>query len=89
LKNVILTDNVQNSSEDTYEIDWDKVGSNLWSDEEEDTIVREDKATKMEIRRSNRISGGTMKIQEKAEATKKKYNEISGKTSSFSILTRS
>jgi hypothetical protein len=30
--------------------------------------------------------GGSLKIQEKAEASKKKYNEISGKPSSFSIL---
>jgi hypothetical protein len=38
-----------NSSEDTDEIDWDKVGNNLWSDEEKDTTtVREEKVTRME-----------------------------------------
>jgi hypothetical protein len=39
-----------------------------------------------EVRRSARNMGGTMKIQEKAEASKKKYNEISSKSSYFSIL---
>jgi hypothetical protein len=81
------SDTTLNSSEDTDEIDWDKVDSNLLSDEEKDTTtVREEKVTRMETRRSSRNLGGAMKIQEKAEANKKKYNEISGKNSSFSIL---
>jgi hypothetical protein len=75
------------SGEDTDEIDWDKVGSNLWSDEEKEATPKkiEEKA-EMEVRRSARITDGALKIQERAEASKKKQNEISGKSSSFSIL---
>jgi hypothetical protein len=75
------------SGEDTDEIYWDKVGSNLWSDEEKEATPKkvEGKA-EMEVRRSARITGGTLKIQERAEASKRKQNEISGKSSSFSIL---
>jgi hypothetical protein len=40
----------------------------------------------MEVRRSARLTGGALKIQEKAEASKKKQTEIPGKPSSFSIL---
>jgi hypothetical protein len=63
------------------------VGSNLWSDEEKEATPKkiEEKA-EMEVRRSARITGGALKIQERAEASKKKLNEISGKSSSFSIL---
>jgi hypothetical protein len=75
------------SGEDTDEIDWDKVGSNLWSDEEKEATPKmiEGKA-EMEVRRSARFTGGALKIQERAEASKKRQNEISGKSSSFSIL---
>jgi hypothetical protein len=81
----------QNSSskngEDSDEIDWDKVGSNLWSDEEgEFTAVKERNTANGELRRSLRIQGDNIKIQEKAEAAKKKANEFAGNSSSFAIL---
>jgi hypothetical protein len=38
------------------------------------------------VRRSERNKSETRKIQDKAEAIKKKNNDISGKTSSFAIL---
>jgi hypothetical protein len=75
------------AKEDSDEIDWDKVGSNLWSDEEGDfTLVERKNAQRGVLRRSSRNLGNNMKIQEKAEASKKKNNEISGKTSSFTVF---
>jgi hypothetical protein len=65
--------NSNKSEDDTDEIDWDKVGSNLWGDKEDDfTPVKERNNPKGELRRSIRNLGVNMKIQEKAEATKKK-----------------
>jgi hypothetical protein len=59
----------------------------LWSDEEGDfTLVEGKTAQKGELRRSCRNLGNNMKIQEKAEASKKKFNEISGKPSPFMSL---
>jgi hypothetical protein len=61
------------TKEDSDEIDWDKVGSNLWSDEEGDfTLVERKNAQRGVLRRSSRNLGNNMKIQEKAEASKKK-----------------
>jgi hypothetical protein len=75
------------AKEDSDEIDWDKVGSNLWSDEEGDfTLVEGKTAQKGALRRSCRNLGNNMKIQEKAEALKKKFNEISGIPSPFTVF---
>jgi hypothetical protein len=72
---------------DSDEIDWDKVGSNLWGDEEGDfTLVEKKNDQKGALRRSSRNLGHNMKVQEKAETSKKRYNEISGKPSPFAIL---
>jgi hypothetical protein len=76
------------SGDDSDEIDWDNVGNTLWSNSEKElTPVRERNRSNTALRRSNRIGGNTEKIQDKAEASKKKHNEFTGKnSSSFSIL---
>lgn len=61
--NVTQNSSINKSGEETDEIDREKVGSNMWSDEEKEaTPARGETITKMEVRRSNRNLGGTTKI---------------------------
>jgi hypothetical protein len=67
------------------EIDWDNVWSNLGKSSVP-TILKDKKSGSVTLRRSERNKSEVGKIQDKAEAFKKKNNEISGSTSSFAIL---
>jgi hypothetical protein len=66
------------------EIDWDNVWSNLGKSSIP-TIPKEEQSGTTAVRRSERNRSDTGKIQDKAEALKKK-NDISGNTSSFRIV---
>jgi hypothetical protein len=79
------TEKINSSPSTDEEIDWDNVWSNLGKPNIP-TIPKEKKSETTTVRRSERNKSDTGKIQDKAEAIKKKSNEISGNTSSFAIL---
>jgi hypothetical protein len=74
------------SSEESDEIDWDKEYKNMWGNSEKEfTLVKGKNHARGGLRRSSRNLDNTEKVQDKAEALKRKKNEISG-TPSFNIL---
>jgi hypothetical protein len=78
------------NSDESMEIEWDRVGENLFSKEGADkgSLLSNtmNKSVAVELRRSTRNRSDGIKIQEKTEAVKKKNNEISGTLSSFTVL---
>jgi hypothetical protein len=79
-------DNSENTSEEE-EIDWDGVQVALDANKEIDpkTFTRK-KCGEANLRRSARIPNDNSKALDKAEAVKKKQNEILGTLSSFAVL---
>jgi hypothetical protein len=79
------------TSYESMEIDWDRVGENLFSKEggvDKGSMLSKtiNKSVGAELRRSARNKMDNSKIQEKVEAAKKKNNEISGTLSSFVVF---
>jgi hypothetical protein len=79
------TEKINSTPSTDEEIDWDNVWSNLGKPEIP-TIPKGKKSELTSVRRSERNKSDTGKIQDRAEAIKKKNNEIAGNTSSFAIL---
>jgi hypothetical protein len=77
------TEKVNSTPSTNEEIDWDNVWSNLGKSSVP-TIPKDKKSGSVTLRRSERNKSEVGKIQDKAEAIKKKNNE--GSTSSFTIL---
>lgn len=78
-----------NTSEgtDEEEIDWDEIQVALDTNKEVDPqAFTKKKSWGAKLRRSARYTNDNCKIQDKAEAAKKKRNEIPGNLSSFSVL---
>jgi hypothetical protein len=81
--NIINTD----STEDDEEIDWDKVQDALDTNEVVDlTKVKKKKSELTAVRRSERQKNDSCRIQDKAEAAKRKTNEFTGKTTPLTVL---
>jgi hypothetical protein len=81
------SDNTSEGTEDE-EIDWDEIQVSLDTNKEIDpNIVTKKKSGGTKPRRSVRHANDSTKIQDKAEAAKKKLNEISGNISTFGVFT--
>jgi hypothetical protein len=74
------------TTDDDDEIDWDHIQESLDNNLEVDVhLVKKNKET-IELRRSARHKGDMGSMLEKAEAAKKKSNELAGNLSYFAIL---
>jgi hypothetical protein len=81
--NIINTD----STEDDEEIDWDKVQVALDTNEVVDlTKVKKKKSDLTAVRRSERQKNDSCRIQDMAEAAKRKTNEFTGKTTPLTVF---
>jgi hypothetical protein len=74
------------TTEDDEEIDWDQVQDRLDKNMEVDIMAVKKRKEATALRRSERNKGEKTNIQEKAEAAKKKSNELTGTSAALTVL---